>query len=114
MTVYNVIITVLLVVLGFLSTYLKTRDNLKKQTGDLINTAESMYNSGDGDMKFTFVVETLYSFVPSPLNLILNKHIIEELVQTTFDEMQNFAIKQLDKVTDKVADKIEEGLDNIK
>lgn len=111
MTVYNVVVTILLILFGFLSTYLKTRESLKQQTGNLINKAESMYD--DGNIKFDFVVDSLAKLVPAPLNLVLNKQIIGLIVQTTFDEMQNFAIKQLDKATDKLADTIEEGLEDL-
>jgi hypothetical protein len=109
---YEIIVTVLLVVFGFLSAYFKTKSEVKIATSKLINIAERKYSSGT--TKFAYVVDSLYKLVPAPLKFILTKEIISTIVQSTFNQMEAYAVKQMDKVVDKVTDKVEESLSDKK
>ena len=91
--------------LGFSVLFL--RQNVKVQDGikGLINEAEDMYAdvTKSGGQKFEWVVNAIYDKVPAFLKPIISKEFIGKLVQRAFDEMQAFALKQLNKVVDRGA-----------
>lgn len=104
--IYSIIVTIGLVVLGFISSYFKSRKDLVAKAGEWINIAEENYKSAtkSGSEKMSFVVETLFNILPSPMRIFITKPMIEEIVQNVFDQAQEFANKQLDKVVDKIVD----------
>lgn len=63
-------------------------------------------NFGDttnaGGKKFGQVVTKLYDLVPEELNKIITKEMIEEIVQSTFNEIEKYAKLQFDEVVDKI------------
>lgn len=63
-------------------------------------------NFGDttnvGGKKFGQVVTKLYDLVPEELNKVITKEMIEEIVQSTFNEIEKYAKLQFDKVVDKI------------
>lgn len=46
--IYSIIVTVLMVIFGFISSYIKTKSNLINKAGDFINKAEEDYKSSTG------------------------------------------------------------------
>lgn len=50
-----------------------------------------------GGKKFEQVVNKLYDLVPDALHGIITKEMIAEIVQSTFDEIQEYVRTQLDK-----------------
>lgn len=101
---YSIVTTVLMVVFGFLCSYIRTKTSLIDKAGDFINKAEEDYKdvSKAGMMKHEAVVEWLYSLVPAPMKIFITRQMIAEITQTAFDQMADFATKQLDKVVDKI------------
>ena len=55
-----------------------------------------------GGKKFEQVVGKLYDLVPDALHSIITKEMISEIVQSTFDEIQEYVKLQLDKAVDKI------------
>lgn len=55
-----------------------------------------------GGKKFEQVVSKLYDLVPDALHGIITKEMIVQIVQSTFDEIQEYVRLQLDKTVDKV------------
>ena len=55
-----------------------------------------------GGKKFEQVVSKLYDLVPNALHGIITKEIISEIVQSTFDEIQEYVRLQLDNSIDKI------------
>lgn len=102
--IYSIVVTVLFVVLGYITSYIRTKSQLIQKTEELINTAEENYKSATqaGQEKFNAVVTWLYDMTPAPLKIFITKQMISQIVQTAFDKMQDFANKQLDKVVDKI------------
>lgn len=102
--IYSVVMTVLMVVFGFLCSYIRTKTNLINKAGDFINKAEEDYKdySKAGMIKHEAVVEWLYSLVPAPMKIFITRQMIGEITQTAFDQMADFATKQLDKIVDKI------------
>lgn len=106
-TIIQVVITVLMVVFGFMCSYLKTKSNVINKAKDFINKAEEEYKDAtkSGGLKFEWCVEGLYSLVPSFLKPFISKEMISNIVQDAFDIMAKYATQQLDKVTNKVIEK---------
>lgn len=55
-----------------------------------------------GGKKFEQVVNKLYNLVPDALHGIVTKEMISEIVQSTFDEIQEYVQLQLDNGIDKI------------
>ena len=104
---------VLICVLGALSLYFKhsekaqtkarevevTLNQIKDNTADFIARAEKEYASvsNKGAEKFEYVVTGLYHMVPEALRPIITREMIGNIVQNTFDEIEEYAKMQLDK-----------------
>ena len=104
--IYSILITVGLCLLGYVTSYIRTKSKLIQKAGDLINTAEENYKSvtHSGEQKFNAVVTWLYDMTPAPLKIFITRQMISDIVQTAFNKMAEFADKQLDKVVDKIVD----------
>ena len=69
-----------------------------------IKQAEEDYKDATkaGGKKFEQVVNKLYDLVPDALYSIITRDMISEIVQSTFDEIQEYVRLQLDSAVDKV------------
>lgn len=106
------------IVLGALAIWFKTSEKAQKKAKEiqetlaelgaqaiiLIKQAEEDYRdvTNAGGDKFNQVVEQLYSLVPDGLNRIIDREMIEDLVQSTFDQIEEYVKLQLDKATEKI------------
>lgn len=106
------------IVLGGLAIWFKTSEKAQKKAKEiqetlaelaanavvLIKQAEEDYRdvTNAGGDKFNQVVEQLYSLVPDRLNRIIDREMIEDLVQSTFDQIEDYVKLQLDKATEKI------------
>lgn len=108
---YSILVTIGLCVLGYITSYIRTKTNLINKAGELINTAEDNYKSTtkQGEAKFTTVCNWLMDMIPAPLKIFITRDMVEKIVQTAFDKMAEFANKQLDKVVDKIVKPGEES-----
>lgn len=116
--IYTIATTVLTIVGGALSIYLRTSEKAKakaKEVADVlaeitakaiifIKEAEESYKdvSHSGGQKFEEVVDKLYDLVPDALHGIFTKDMIGQIVQSTFDEIEAYAKVQLDRAMDKI------------
>lgn len=102
--IYSIVMTALMVIFGFLCSYIRTKTNLINKAGDFINKAEEDYKdvSKAGSEKFNFVVVALHNALPAPMKLFFTEQAISLIVQHVFDSMQDYATKQLDKIVDKI------------
>lgn len=68
-----------------------------------IKEAEEEYKdtTNAGGKKFTQVVNKLYALVPEALRKIITKEMIESIVQSTFNEIEEYVTLQLDKAMEK-------------
>ena len=80
--IYSIVVTALMVVFGFVTSYIKTKSKLIDKAGDFINKAEEDYKdvSKAGAYKFEWVVETLYGFVPAPMKMFITRQMVSEIV----------------------------------
>lgn len=104
--IYSIVVTVLMVIFGFVSSYIKTKSNLINKAGDFINKAEEDYKevSKAGQYKFEWVVESLYGFVPAPMKMFITRQMISEITQKVFDQAAEYATMQLDRVVENFVD----------
>lgn len=102
--IYSIVMTALMVIFGFLCSYIKTKTNLISKASDFINKAEEDYKdvSKAGSEKFNFVVAALHNALPAPMKLFFTEQVISLIVQHVFNSMQDYATKQLDKIVDKI------------
>lgn len=117
-TIYNVLVTVVAITIGGLSLYLKTSAKALTKAKEIqetmalimgeavvyIRKAEEDYKdtTKKGGEKFEEVVDKLYSLVPDALKPIITEDRIKDIVQSTFDEVENYVKLQLDNTVDKV------------
>lgn len=102
--IYTIAVTVGTVAFGFLSAYLKTKSKLKDKVNEGIANAEAEYSSATkaGGEKFEYVVDFLYQYVPSALKPVFPRSMISQIIQSAFDQIQRYAVQQLDKCVDKI------------
>lgn len=116
--ILNVVQFMAYIVLGALVIWFKTSEKAQKKAKEiqevlaelgaqaiiLIKQAEEDYKdvTNAGGDKFNQVVEQLYSLVPDGLNRIIDREMIEDLVQSTFDQIEEYVKLQLDKATEKI------------
>ena len=96
---FNEILNIALIILTILSTligyYFKIKEKVLKEINGLINNAEDGESIGKDKMQS--VVDNLYKLVPAPYKGILNKNMIEKMVQLAFDKIEKYKKKQVNK-----------------
>lgn len=58
-----------------------------------------------GGIKFNEVVDKLYELVPDAAKVVITRKMIEEIVQSTFEEIEKYLSVQADKTLDKIKTK---------
>lgn len=103
---YSIIVTILMVIGGFLAEYFKTKQKIWDKVNAYIDKAEEAYKdvAKSGSSKRQFVLEALWEIVPAPMKIFITKDMIEAIIQKAFDAIASYASKQLDKVVDKIAE----------
>ena len=97
-----------IIVLGYLSLYLKKRGDLVSVVTMAIVYAEDKFSdaTNPGGERFKWVCDQLYKGVPVWLRPMISYKDIERLVQSTFDEIEEYANAQLNSFVDKFTDEI--------
>lgn len=111
MDIMEYVKVVAMFLLGGLALYVQYNKKVQEKIAEitakavaLIKEAEEIYKdtSKSGGAKKAWVVEQLYRLVPKPLNMIITKDMIDQMVESTFQEIENYAKQQLDKYVDKI------------
>lgn len=105
--VYSIVMTVLVIVFGYLVSYVRAKVELVNKAGEFINKAEEEYKDTTkaGQAKFEYVLNALYdNVVPVPLKMFISKQMVSEIIQKVFDQAEAYATKQLDKIVNKIID----------
>lgn len=81
----------------------KTLAEIASKAVIFIKEAEENYKdtTNAGGVKFEQVVNKLYGLVPDALQPIISKEMIENIVQNTFDEIEEYVKLQLDKIVEE-------------
>lgn len=74
-----------------------------------IKEAEENYKdtTNAGGQKFEEVVTKLHDLIPDGLDKIITREMIEDIVQSTFDEIEKYVATKLDEGIDKLPSKSE-------
>lgn len=112
--ILRVVLMALTVIFGALSAYFCQNEKLRNMSVKYIAEAEEMYKdmTKAGGVKFNWVVETLHNLVPAPLKLFITKPLIEKIVQSTFDSIEQYAKMQIEKAIDKTISKLDTNSNN--
>lgn len=111
MSLYEIIVTLIMVVFGGISYYYRTKSKLSESASELVSIAEKEYAEFEksGSDKLAFCVKYLYTYVPTPLKVFFPESALELIIETALANMKIFAKTQLDKL-DKKADSAVEGM----
>ncbi len=102
MSVYEIIMTVIAVVFGFLSLYIKQKTSIYERAAEAIDMAEGAYTEmKTGGIKMHYAVQYVASFIPAPLRVVFTDEVVQSMIQFVFDSMAQYATKQLDKIVEK-------------
>lgn len=113
--IISILSTICTIILGAFSIYLKTSAKAQTKAKKIqeaiaeitakavifIAEAEEQYRDWTGGEKFDKVVNELYELIPDGLNKIITKNMIEEIVQSTFDEIKVYLTAKMDNALDK-------------
>jgi hypothetical protein len=101
------VVPILAVILGAASAYYHESEKIRNSSIKYISKAEDIYKdtTKSGGQKFQWVVDALYEIVPSPFKIVITKKIIEKIVQSTFDGIEEYAKLQLEKALDNYIEK---------
>lgn len=115
-TIYSILTTIATLLTGGFAIYLRTSKKAQEKAKEVqeviaeltakaviyIKEAEENYKDTTkaGGKKFNEVVDRLYSLVPTAAKTIITRSMIEEIVQSTFKEIEEYVQLQLDKAVD--------------
>lgn len=87
----------------------ETIANITAKTVIFIKEAEENYKdtTNAGGQKFEEVVTKLHDLIPDGLDKIITREMIEDIVQSTFDEIEQYVATKLDEGIDKLPSKSE-------
>lgn len=102
----------IVLVLTYGVSYLLKRVELSRRVTSAIGEAEVKYQEAQksGKQKMGFAIDMLYQYVPAYLKPFITRELIAGMVQETFDETKKYVDTQLDKVADKINDKLDGGV----
>lgn len=117
-TIYGIFTTVATLAMGGLAIYLNTSKKAQAKAKEIqeviaqltakaviyIKEAEENYKDTTkaGGKKFKEVVDRLYALVPTAAKTIITRTMIEEIVESTFKEIEEYVELQLDKSIDNL------------
>lgn len=109
-------------VLGGLAIYMRVSGKvagLKEALTDLITNIVVYINEAEdkhemlGAEKKAEVVEKIYALLPIVAQKFITEDLIDEIVESVFQEVKAYAIKQLDNAVETVTEAIEEANENL-
>lgn len=97
---YDIIVSIVTIILGAVIFYLRTKTNIINKAGDYITEAEKAYIdvNKSGSLKMDYCIEKLYSIVPIVLKTVFSKEVIQIIVQGVFDTMKQYVEIGLSKI----------------
>ena len=98
--IFDIVLTLIIFTLAGLTFYLDTKKKILEEVNGKIDGAEDTEEVGA--IKMELVVDSIYNnIVPKILRPILNKAVIEKMVQAAFDKIEDYAQKQVEKSKSK-------------
>lgn len=115
MDFYTIISTILMVGLGAVSYYYKTKSKLSESANELVAKAESAYSMFEksGEQKLNYVVKCLYNYIPVQFRWMFPEEALQLIVESALAKMKEFAQIQIDELNVKAEKAAEELVDKI-
>lgn len=63
----------------------------------LVYEAEVKFGSGTGELKYQYVVESIYKFLPSYIKLFVSEKLLDVWIELAVDELQEILKKEIEK-----------------
>ena len=106
----ELVVDVLILGAALASCYLSKKNKLVAVAQNAIAYAEEKYNDATqaGGKKFECAIDFVYKTIPEPIRFIFPREMIAEIVQNTFDRIEEYALLQLKKADKKINNMIEE------
>lgn len=94
--------------------YASKKNELVVAAENAIARAEEEYKDATnaGGQKFEFAVDLIYTALPSPIRVMFPREMIANIVQATFDRIEEYAKLQIKKASDKIDEAIDEKFAN--
>ena len=90
---------ILAIISMFVAYYFKTKQAIINAANGAINTAED--SGKPGSEKFNQAVTDIMNIIPAVVKPFIPKEFVEAIVQKAFDEISEFAKKQVEKENSK-------------
>ena len=105
-----------MVAIGFVCSYMGYKNSIFKYISDFITQAENEYinQEGKGKEKMAWVLAKIREKLPPAFRPLLKDEWIEDLVQTVFDCMKEFAAQQIEQIANRENKAIENKEENKK
>lgn len=91
-TIVSIVCTIVSILCGY---YIYIRKKIEQEALDAINKAED--TDKIGKEKMAEAVETIYNILPACVRPFISKDMIEVVVQSVFDKMEEYVRKQVKK-----------------
>ena len=92
-TTLSIILGILSVVVTIFGYYMSIKKKVQEEALKAINSAEDLDTSGEKKMEFA--VDTVCSIIPVMLKPFIGRDVVEMLIQVIFDQVEEFAKKQV-------------------
>ena len=94
---------IVLVFCGAFIAYLKTNSTIKEKIVEFIGKAEEEYKdvTDSNGLKFQYVVNKIYEFIPKAIQPFFPRESLENLVQKIFDFIKVYTKTKLDEFVEK-------------
>lgn len=92
LTILSIICTVVAVVISY---YQFIKQKIEREAIDAINKAEDLDKIGAEKMKEA--VKTVYAVIPAIAKPFVSEVLVETIIQSVFDKVEEYARKQLNK-----------------
>lgn len=103
---------VLILLVAIFFYYGSKKNSLIASAENAIARAEEVYSDATnaGGEKFEYAVDLIYTALPASLRLLFPRDTIANIVQSTFDRIEEYAVLQLNRFNKKLDNVIEEKL----
>lgn len=115
MSLYSVITTALMIILGAVSYYLKTKASVTQIAQSLVAIAEETYKTSEkaGKEKLNYVLNSLYeNYIPTALKPFFPKEMLIEIIEYALTMAKEYALAQADAIEAKAEETANEYIEN--
>lgn len=105
-TILPIVEPIAIIVIGYIVTFISTRVNIANKISTVIAKTERKYEKTKKEYtsseKLDYAVNLLYGYVPAFIKPFVSKDTLKSSIQLAFEEIEEYANIQLDKVVNKI------------